>query len=223
MLVSYLGVRRLCAKACGHTLIPTPLLISSAAPIVSTSITSPTGPFIVGQSYSLTCTANVTGGVTLSNTTTISWIHPNGSVTSGTGSSLNLSLNPLRVSDAGQYTCNVSVSSPFLNRALNSIGTLTISVQGKRWKCAIPCGRSHFMSYKFNSCVQSNGQTCSDSKTFYKSLEMEMEPIKFTNCLIEIDIIYSPRNLRICAISRLRCAFSGSRDCVTHVRNLEIV
>ena len=51
-------------------------------------------------------------------------------------------------------------------------------------------------------------------------------------------LVYVPRNLRICAISRLRCAFSESRDCVpisrlrtivaqsrdraTIVRNLEI-
>ena len=129
----------------------------SAAPIVSTSIMSPTGPFTVGQSYTLTCTANVAGAGTMS-TTTIRWIHPSGSVTSVTGSSLDLSLNPLRVSNAGQYTCNVSVSSPFLTRPQSATDTLTISVQGKQWKFAIPCGRSHFMSYKFNSGVQSNGQ-----------------------------------------------------------------
>ena len=129
----------------------------SAAPIVSTSIMSPTGPFTVGQSYTLTCTANVAGAGTMS-TTTIAWIHPSGSVTSGTGSSLHLTLNPLQVSDAGQYTCNVSVSSLFLTRPQSATDTLTISVQGKPWKYAIPCGRSHFMSYNFNSGVQSNGQ-----------------------------------------------------------------
>ena len=31
-----------------------------------------------------------------------------------------------------------------------------------------------------------------------------------------------PRNLENCAILRLRCAFSESQDCVTHVRNLKI-
>ena len=132
MLISYLEVRWLCAKACGHTLVPMSLLIFSAAPMVSTAITSPTGPFTVGQSYTLTCTANVTGAGTMS-TTTISWIHPNGSVTLGTGSSLDLSLNPLRVSDAGQYTCNVSVSSPFLTGAQNATDALTINVLGKPW------------------------------------------------------------------------------------------
>ena len=157
MLISYLEVRWLCTKKCGHTLVPMPLLNFSAAPIVSTAIMSPTGPFTVGQSYTLTCTANVAGVGTMS-TTTITWTHPNGSVTSVTGSSLNLSFNPLRVSDAGQYTCNVSVSSPFLTGPQSSVGTYTINVQGERWKCAIPCGRSHFMSYKFNSGVQSNGQ-----------------------------------------------------------------
>ena len=98
---------------------------------VDASITSPTGPFTAGQSYTLTCRANVTGGETLSPTTTITWIHPSGSVTSGTGSSLDLSLNQLRVSDAGQYTCNVSVSSPFFTRAQSDTDTFTITVQSK--------------------------------------------------------------------------------------------
>ena len=48
-----------------------------------------------------------------------------------TGSSLDLSLNQLRASDGGQYTCNVSVSSPFLTGAQNSTNMFTINVQGK--------------------------------------------------------------------------------------------
>ena len=100
---------------------------------IGVSITSsPTAPFTAGQSYTLTCTATVTGGEILSTTTTITLIHPSGSVTSGTGSSLNLSLNPLQVSDAGPYTCNVSVTSPFLTGAQSSTDTFTINVQG-RW------------------------------------------------------------------------------------------
>ena len=107
-----------------------------ALPIVPTltvdaSITSPTGPFTAGQSYTLTCTATVTGGGALSLTTTITWIHPSGSMTSGTGSSLDLSLNPLQLSDAGRYTCNVSVSSPFFTRNQSDTDTFTINVQSK--------------------------------------------------------------------------------------------
>ena len=117
-----------------------PLFISTAAPTVTASITSPTGPFTAGQSYTLTCTATVTGGGTLSPTTTITWIHPSGSMTSGAGSSLNLILSPLRVSDAGQYTCNVRVSSPFLTGTLSSIDTFNISVQSKPlWIKAFEC------------------------------------------------------------------------------------
>ena len=169
---------KLSAKACGHTLVTMALLIPSAAPIVSASITSPTGPFTVGQSYTFTCTAIVTGAGTMS-TTTITWIHPNGSVTSVTGSSLDLSLNPLQVSDAGQYTCNVSVSSPLLTGPQSATDTYTISVQGKRWKFAISCGRSRFMSYKFNSGTQSNGQTVTlFTSPLIISLEMEMGTYK---------------------------------------------
>ena len=108
-----------------HIIIPA---VPTITVNVGASITSPTDLFTAGQSYTLSCTANVTGEETLF--TTITLIHPSGSVTSGTGSFLNLSLNPLQVSDAGQYTCNVSVSSPFLNRARNSTDTYTISVQG---------------------------------------------------------------------------------------------
>ena len=123
----------------GAPMVPTPLTMTVfiAHPTVPTltigvSITSsPTAPFTAGQSYTLTCTAAVTGGETLSTTTTITWIHPSGSVTSGTGSSLDLSLNPLRVSDAGQYTCNVSVSSPFLTISQSATDMSTINVQGK--------------------------------------------------------------------------------------------
>ena len=110
------------------------LLLIPAVPTITVgaSITSsPTAPFTAGQPYTLTCTATVTGGDTLSTTTTITWIHPSGSVTSGTGSSLDLSLNPLHVSDAGQYTCNVSVSSPFLTGAQSSTDTYTINLQSK--------------------------------------------------------------------------------------------
>ena len=103
---------------------------STAVPTITTSITSPTGPFTAGEFYTLTCTVTVTGAGTMSPTTTITWIHPSGSMTSGTGSSLNLILNPLRVSDAGQYTCNVSVSSPFLTGTQSNTDTSIINVQG---------------------------------------------------------------------------------------------
>ena len=130
--------------ACTHgTLHP------SAVPTVTASITSPTGPFTAGRSYTFTCTATVTGGGTLSPTTTITWIHPSGSMTSGTGSSLDLSLNSLRVSDAGQYTCNVSVSSPFFTRAQSSIDTFTIDVQGKLFSPECAC----FICCMFHSGV----------------------------------------------------------------------
>ena len=115
------------SSSCSYFALSTVPTLTVGASITS----SPTGPFNAGQSYTFTCTAAFTGRETLSTTTTISWLHPSESVTSGTGSSLDLSLNPLQVSDAGQYTCNVSVSSPFLTGSQSSTDTFTINVQSK--------------------------------------------------------------------------------------------
>ena len=93
---------------------------------------SPSGHFTAGQTYTLNCIANVHGGENLFTTTAITWTQPSGNVTSKTGSSLSLSLKPLRVSDAGSYMCTVSVSSPFLTRLQNSSGTLIVNVTGMK-------------------------------------------------------------------------------------------
>ena len=103
---------------------------------VEASIRTPaTTSFIAGQSYTFSCDGFVTVDGTLSTITTTTWIHPNGSVTSGTGRMLGLTFNPLQESDAGQYTCNVSVSSPLLAGAHTSADTFTISVLCKLFVC----------------------------------------------------------------------------------------
>lgn len=99
--------------------------LTVAAPQLSAS-----GSFTAGQTYTLNCTANVHGGENLSTITTITWTQPSGNVTSGIGSSLSLSIEPLRLSDAGNYTCTTSVSSPFLTGLQNSSGTLIVNVTG---------------------------------------------------------------------------------------------
>jgi len=106
-----------------HYFLTDPLTV--ARPIIS-----PSGPFTAGQPYTLNCTASVDGKDDLSTTTMITWTKPSRNITSVTGSSLSLSLNPLRISDAGDYSCTISVFSPFLTELEKSSGTLIINVTG---------------------------------------------------------------------------------------------
>ena len=118
----------ICYFCCSLSIVPTIT--------VQASIRTPaTSSFIAGQSYSFTCDGFVTVDGTLSVNTTVTWIRPNGIVTSRTGRTLGLTLNPLQESDAGQYTCNASVSSPLLAGAHVSTDTFTINILCKMFVC----------------------------------------------------------------------------------------
>ena len=53
---------------------------------------------------------------------TIEWLEPGGSVLSSiNGTSLNITLNPVKTSDAGQYTCQATI-------AVESVG---VNVEGE--------------------------------------------------------------------------------------------
>ena len=71
---------------------------------------------MLGQSgYSLTC--DVTGDENLNPTRTYQWTRDNGNTqtqVAGTNSN-SLSFSFLSLSNAGRYTCSVTVSSPYLN------------------------------------------------------------------------------------------------------------
>ena len=71
---------------------------------------------MLGQNgYSLTC--GVSGAGNLNPTITYQWTKNNGTQTQiqvGANSGV-LSFSPLRLSDAGQYTCQATISSPYLN------------------------------------------------------------------------------------------------------------
>ena len=70
---------------------------------------------MLGQSgYSLTC--EVTGDENLNPTITYQWTRDNGNTQTQVGTNSNsLSFSSLSLSDAGQYTCSVTVSSLYLN------------------------------------------------------------------------------------------------------------
>ena len=78
------------------------------------SITAVGNPTL-GQQYTLTCNVSVASGVT--GTPTVQWMGPSSSAPIVTGgdftvsstSSYTLTINPLRPSHAGQYTCQATV------------------------------------------------------------------------------------------------------------------
>ena len=78
------------------------------------SITAGGNPTL-GQPYILTCNVTVASGVT--GTPTVQWVGPGSSAPIVTGgdftvsstSSYTLTINPLRQSHAGQYTCRATV------------------------------------------------------------------------------------------------------------------
>ena len=70
---------------------------------------------VLGQQYSLTCNVTISNGIV--GDPTVEWMWPNGSNVITTGGDFTIShtpsntltINPLRESHAGQYTCRASV------------------------------------------------------------------------------------------------------------------
>ena len=97
------------------------------APEVTVDITT-SGPPTLGQTgYTLTC--GVTGAENLSPIITYQWNKINGQVQVGTDRVLSFS--PLRLSDAGRYICQATVSSPYLNNDIIMTNTQDITIQGE--------------------------------------------------------------------------------------------
>ena len=81
--------------------------------------------------YNLTC--NVFGSENLNSTITYQWTKNNSTHTHvqvGTDSS-TLSFPSLRLSDAGEYTCQVNVSSSYLNKDVTALDFHSIATQSE--------------------------------------------------------------------------------------------
>ena len=85
----------------------------------------------MGQSYSLTC--GVTGAESLSPSITYQWTKNNGTQTQIQNDAANprISFSPLRLSDAGRYTCQTTVSSPYLNNDITMMDTQDVTLQSE--------------------------------------------------------------------------------------------
>ena len=96
------------------------------APPISVQITL-SGTLTLGQNgCSLIC--GVTGAENLSPSITYQWTKNNGTQTQ-VGADRVLSFSSLRLSDAGQYTCQATVSSPYLNSDITTMDTQNITLQ----------------------------------------------------------------------------------------------
>jgi hypothetical protein len=105
--------------------------LSSSAPPISIQITTSGAP-VVGQSgYSLTC--GVTGAENLSPSITYQWTKNNGTHTQIQNDAANprVSFSPLRLSDAGQYTCQATISSPFLSDDITMTAMQDVRIQSE--------------------------------------------------------------------------------------------
>ena len=101
-------------------------LPSSPAPIITAMVSG--GTPTVGESYSLTCT--VTGADRLNTTIAYQWFKDNTMVSNETQSTLSFS--SLSLSDAGQYRCDVTVSSTLLSQSItNMSNTQDLTLQSK--------------------------------------------------------------------------------------------
>ena len=77
-------------------------------------IISHTGSQVLGRNdYILAC--DVFGDENLMPTVTYQWTRDNGTIETVGTNSRTLSFSHFSLSDAGQYTCSVTVSSPYLN------------------------------------------------------------------------------------------------------------
>ena len=84
------------------------IALSTALPAPVVTI-SPSGMLAVGQTYSLTCSVMVVPG--LVEEPTIMWTNGSRTVvnSSSSGTGLELNFNPLKLSDADEYTCTASI------------------------------------------------------------------------------------------------------------------
>ena len=111
-------------------------LPSSPEPVITAIVSG--GTPTVGERYSLTCT--VTGADRLNPTITYRWFNGT-TLVSVVQQSETLSFSSLSLSDAGEYRCDVTVSSTLLSQPItNMSNTQDLTLQSKnkfRFKCTI--------------------------------------------------------------------------------------
>ena len=85
---------------------------------------------MLGQNdYTLTCGAS--GAENLNSTITYMWFKNNGTQVQLGTTSKKLSFFPLKLSDAGRYTCQANVSSGYLSRDITMMDSYDVRIQSE--------------------------------------------------------------------------------------------
>jgi hypothetical protein len=112
------------------------LIIIEPDIVVQIASTAAEGSYLTtGTNFSLICIVN--GTAKLRSDLTFEWMHFNGTdhdiIEKVRANSRELHFEPLKLSDAGEYTCTVNISSSLLNSNLiiNSVLAYTILITGK--------------------------------------------------------------------------------------------
>ena len=119
-------------------MLPYTILSFFPAPVVTVQIIANGAPVLEQNGYSLTCT--VSGTNRLSPSIAYQWTKNNGTQTQiQVGADNVLSFSPLRLSDAGQYTCQATIRSPYLNNDITMMSSnlQNIMLQGE------PCSTAY--------------------------------------------------------------------------------
>ena len=102
--------------------------IICAVPDIEVVILSDISPGL-GETYNLTC--NVNGAGNLNATTTYHWTKDNGTNTLLKTNTTNYSFPTFRLSDAGNYTCEVNVNSTYLDDTINEHNYTQLEISSK--------------------------------------------------------------------------------------------
>ena len=86
-------------------------------------------PPILGETYHLIC--NVTGTDNLCAITTYHWTKDNGTKISLKTNISNYYFPTFRLSDAGNYSCEVNVNSTYLDDRINAYGYIPLEISSK--------------------------------------------------------------------------------------------
>ena len=112
-------------------------LAISPVPTISIQITTSGSPMLGQNIYTLTCNESLPDN--FNHTITYKWTKDNGTQTQ-VGLMKNLSLSPLKLSDAGQYTCHAIGISPHLSINTTASESRDLRLQsesGKKCACMI--------------------------------------------------------------------------------------